>query len=66
MILLSASAVSPSIVASPPENQESPVRMRQTACGDYHNLGLDSQAGQLNYPAQSFLKFSVRMLRNGT
>lgn len=37
--------------ATPPENQESPVRMRQTACGDYHNLGLDSKGQAYSLPS---------------
>ena len=45
---------SPSSVT--PDNEESPVCMISTACGDYHNLGLDT-AGQA-YSLPSPLHFS--------
>ena len=50
----------PNTTASPssvtPDNEESPVCMISTACGDYHNLGLDT-AGQA-YSLPSPLHFS--------
>ena len=34
-----------------PENEENPVFMVKTACGDYHNLGLDSQGQAFSLPS---------------
>ena len=34
-----------------PDNEESPVCMVTTACGDYHNLGLDSSGQAYSLPS---------------
>jgi len=38
-------------VSGTPENEENPVFMVKTACGDYHNLGLDSQGQAFSLPS---------------
>ena len=38
-------------VSETPENEENPVFMVKTACGDYHNLGLDSQGQAFSLPS---------------
>lgn len=43
--------VTTSSVSSTPDNQENPVFMVKTACGDYHNLGLDSQGQAFSLPS---------------
>jgi len=37
--------------SSTPENDESPIVMCKTACGDYHNLGLDTQGRAYSLPS---------------
>lgn len=37
--------------AMTPDNDESPVCMISTACGDYHNLGLDSTGQAYSLPS---------------
>ena len=36
---------------STPENDETPIVMRKTACGDYHNLGLDTLGRAYSLPS---------------
>ena len=45
----SSTNASPSSVT--PDNEESPVCMISTACGDYHNLGLDTTGQAYSLPS---------------
>jgi len=40
-----------STVSNSPDNEENPVFMVKTACGDYHNLGLDAQGQAFSLPS---------------
>ena len=46
-----ASANSTSPCSVTPDNEESPICMVSTACGDYHNLGLDTSGQAFSLPS---------------